>query len=184
MERRPGSKYALIERERRFLVPGLPDLEPSAVRHITDRYVIGTRLRLRRTEGTVDGRPEVVRKLTQKVPGPADVPGRCGDITTIYVDEEEYRTLCALPALVLRKTRLSLPPLGVDVFEGPLAGLVIAEAEFADDESMAAFVPPAWCGTEITGNPALTGAALARISALPRPSAATRSACDGLVTWR
>jgi CYTH domain-containing protein len=165
------SKYALIERERRFLVPDLPDVAPVAVRRITDRYIIGTQLRLRRVEGIVDGRLEVVGKLTQKLPVPADVPGRCGEITTIYVDEHERAVVATLPALVLEKTRLSIPPMGVDVFEGVLTGLVIAEAEFGDDDAMAAFVPPSWCGVEITGRPDLGGGELARLGAMAAPDA-------------
>jgi hypothetical protein len=64
---RPG-KYARVERERRFLLANPP--APSSVtvtRVITDRYLLGTRLRLRRAEFS-DGRCEI--KLTQKVPVP------------------------------------------------------------------------------------------------------------------
>ncbi|MET8397685.1 MULTISPECIES: hypothetical protein [Streptomyces] len=61
----PG-KYSRVERERRFLLASPPN--PSMVtvtRVITDRYVNGTRLRLRRAD-FADGRCEL--KLTQKVP--------------------------------------------------------------------------------------------------------------------
>jgi hypothetical protein len=49
-------KYAVIERERRFLLSRLPDhLDPSVgFRRITDVYIPGTRLRLRHVE-TADG---------------------------------------------------------------------------------------------------------------------------------
>jgi hypothetical protein len=58
-------KYARIERERRFLLDGLPDLAGARVLRITDRYVDGTRLRVRTVEE--DG-CDVVRKLGQKIP--------------------------------------------------------------------------------------------------------------------
>ncbi|MCF3136175.1 hypothetical protein [Streptomyces olivochromogenes] len=62
---RPG-KYSRVERERRFLLVNPP--APSAVtvtRLINDRYLTGTRLRVRRADSS-DGRREL--KLTQKVP--------------------------------------------------------------------------------------------------------------------
>ncbi len=78
-----GQKYALVERERRFLVAELPASEPVATRRIEDVYVTGTRIRLRRSEGTVDGHHEVVRKLTQKIAepgGPDEAVARPGDV--------------------------------------------------------------------------------------------------------
>ena len=53
----PGhrDKYALVERERRFLLAGPPP-GGAARRDITDHYLAGTRLRLRRVTGS--GRPE------------------------------------------------------------------------------------------------------------------------------
>ncbi|MFE2218511.1 hypothetical protein ACFW93_42190 [Streptomyces canus] len=61
----PG-KYARIERERRFLLAEPPARSAVTVsRVINDRYMTGTRLRLRRTDFS-DGRCEL--KLTQKVP--------------------------------------------------------------------------------------------------------------------
>lgn len=55
--------YAVVERERRFLLRRLPDgvVRTSA---IIDRYLLGTRLRLREVVGD-DG--HVVRKLGHKV---------------------------------------------------------------------------------------------------------------------
>lgn len=157
----PG-KYARIERERRFLVEALPDVEPVADRHITDLYIDGTRLRLRLSVGTVDGASEVVRKLTQKIPlgGPRSL-GVQGWITNTYLDESEYERLAALPGVMLTKRRLSIEAMGVDVFEGALDGLVIAEAEFGSDEEMAAFLPPPWCGREVTNDIEYTGRRLA-----------------------
>ena len=38
----------------------------------------------------------------------------------------------------------------VDIYEGPLAGLVTAEVEFESRSESAAFDPPAWFGTEVT----------------------------------
>ena len=55
-------KYARVERERRWLLGSTPGLSGSPM-EITDRYVLGTRLRLREV---VVGE-SVVRKLGHKV---------------------------------------------------------------------------------------------------------------------
>ena len=55
-------KYAHVETERRFLVRALPP-GITRVSDITDRYLVGTRLRLR--EVTTDG--ATTRKLGHKV---------------------------------------------------------------------------------------------------------------------
>jgi CYTH domain-containing protein len=157
-------KYALVERERRFLIPRLPPDEPRSTQRIADCYVAGTRIRLRCCERFVNGRAEVVRKLTQKIPEPGGLDGRRGLITTMYLDEAEYERLAMLPGCRITKTRLSFPPFSVDVFNAPHEGLLIAEVEFSDDEATVAFEPPKWCGEEITGDPRYTGARLAELS--------------------
>ncbi|MEU3496843.1 hypothetical protein ABZ747_25545 [Kitasatospora cineracea] len=158
-----AGKYARVERERRFLLDRLP--APGAVtvaRRITDRYVEGTRLRLRRVERLDTG--ECTYKLTQKVPVPPGEPGAVqGLITNLYLSEQEYARLrAALPGPELTKTRLSVPPLGVDVFEGPLLGLVLAEAEFETAEDAETFVPPPGCVAELTDDRHFTGGRLVR----------------------
>ncbi|GAA4954294.1 hypothetical protein [Actinoplanes utahensis] len=150
-------KYARVERERRFLLAAPPP--PAAVtvtRTITDRYLTGTRLRLRRADRS-DGGCEL--KLTQKVP--AARPGAVqGLITNTYLSPAEYDVLARLPATVLSKIRFSVPPLGVDVFDGRLQGLVLAEAEFTTDEEAQLFVPPADCVAEVTDDIRFTGGRL------------------------
>ncbi|MGI8870524.1 MAG: hypothetical protein ACR2F6_17175 [Mycobacteriales bacterium] len=66
-----------------------------------------------------------------------------------------------LPARVLHKTRVSVPPLGVDVFESALGGLVLGEVEFNDDAALASFVPPPTVVAEVTHDLRLTGGRLA-----------------------
>lgn len=41
----------------------------------------------------------------------------------------------------------------LDIFEPPFAPLIIAEVEFPDEEMANAFIPPAWLGEDVTGNP-------------------------------
>src|SRR5207244_3418112 len=60
-------KYARVELERRFLLAGVPPTPAvTASRRITDRYLPGTRLRLRRVDHLDSGACQL--KLTQKVP--------------------------------------------------------------------------------------------------------------------
>jgi len=159
----PGKelKYARLERERRFLLRVSPAEGVVKTTRIADRYLLGTRLRLRRAieTVTVGGIGErTVYKLTQKVPAPDGGPGL---ITTLYLDAVEYAVLEQLPAATVHKTRLSVPPLGIDVFEDALAGLVLAEAEFDDDESLESFIPPREAVAEVTQDQRLTGGNLA-----------------------
>jgi len=156
-----AGKYAQVERERRFLLGGVPEAAAvTVVRTITDRYLVGTRLRLRRAELS-DGGCEL--KLTQKVPiaGSGAVQGM---ITNTYLSPDEYELFASLPAAVLSKTRFSAPPLGVDVFDGHLRGLVLAEAEFATDEDARSFVPPPACVAEVTDDARFTGGRLVSAS--------------------
>jgi hypothetical protein len=93
------AKYAKAERERRFLVPTMPT-EADDPAEIHDRYIVGTRLRLRRVnapEGTV-------LKLGQKIRPDENSPAvvLC---TSLYLSQVEYDSLAVLPAHILRKAR-------------------------------------------------------------------------------
>lgn len=156
-----AGKYARIERERRFLAERFPaDAGVTRIRRIADRYLDGTTLRLRHQS---EERGPAVFKLTQKIPARA-AGAQQGFITTMYITEAEYRVLAALPAQTLRKTRYSVPPFGIDVFEGALQGLVLAEAEFdsasaADAQGMSPFLV-----REVSDDDRFTGGRLVRAS--------------------
>lgn len=153
-------KYARVELERRFLLREPPPGEVVRRVRIEDRYLAGTRLRLRRATDLATGTVE--RKLTQKIPAPGGGPGL---ITTIYLADAEYEVLRSAAAATLSKVRASVPPFGVDTFDGALAGLVLAEVEFEHLEAQAAFVAPSWLGLEVTLDPRFTGGQLASTSA-------------------
>jgi hypothetical protein len=157
-------KYARYERERRFLLPAPPpELDPSrGFQRFCDLYLEGTRLRLREVRAP-DG-AIVERKLNQKLPDPEGHAGR-RVITSLYLDAAEYALLAALPGRRLEKRRHPFASagrvFGVDVFEGPLAGLVLAEVELESDAELAAFPTPPFARCEVTGLPFFTGGALA-----------------------
>lgn len=156
----PG-KYARVERERRFLLADLPrDPPATAIRTITDRYLIGTTLRLRHI---ADQRGGHQYKFTQKIP--AERPGLAqGLITNTYLSKTEYDLLAGLPATTLIKTRYRIPPFGIDVFAPPLYGLVLAEVEFDTDNAVLAFRPPSYVIAEVTEDQRFTGGCLATAS--------------------
>ena len=146
--------YARVERERRFLASTAPTTGVTAVRLVTDRYVDGTRLRLRRMHREDAAEPDAL-KLTQKLPGEP-----WGTLTTCYLTEAEHAVLDALAGRLVVKRRISVPPFGYDVFHGALSGLVLAEVEFAEDDAAAAFAPPSGL-VEVTHDARFTGGRLA-----------------------
>lgn len=156
--RAPGEgRYARLERERRFLLTGLPDGLTDS-RLIDDRYLDGVRMRLRRIEG--DGR--VVCKLTQKI-RPDDADPSTVSLTNLYLTESEHARLCALPGVMLRKTRsvwqLQQQTFVVDVFHERLTGLLLAELEV--DDLDAPLPPHPLIGLDVTRDDRFSGGALA-----------------------
>jgi CYTH domain-containing protein len=153
-----GVKYARPELERRFLLGAVPD-GLVAKAHLEDRYLTGTRLRLR-TATSPDG--TVVHKLGQKVRVDPEDPSTIW-LTTIYLDEAEAALLAALPGDDLVKDRFDWPGTGcvVDVFGGPLAGLVLAECERTDAEALAAVEAPPGALGEVTHDDRYSGGRLA-----------------------
>jgi CYTH domain-containing protein len=153
-------KYAKVEWERRFLLGRFPeDACVTRVRHIADRYLDGTNLRLRRQSNG----EAIEYKLTQKLRA-AGNGARQGLITTIYLTESEFRVLQNLPAKVLNKTRYSVPPFGIDVFADELRGLVLAEAEFYSEEEACSLTLPSYIVREVTDDLRFTGGELVRAS--------------------
>ena len=160
------AKYAHIERERRFLVDPRrrPDLTHARSYLIEDRYIDGTRFRLRRMTDSQTGR--IVMKLSKKYEV-ADVTAR--PLTTAYLDAAEYALFEGMPSRPLRKRRFPVDApggiFGIDLFEGALAGLELAEIEFADAASGRAIVPPEWTTREVTHDPRFQGGNLALLVA-------------------
>lgn len=95
----------------------------------------------------------------------ADVSASVRLLTSIYLSPEEFRLLSALPGRRLRKTRYSLGKIDgadvfVDVFEGPLSGLIMAEAEFESMGAMDNFPMPDFAYEEVTDDIRYTGGRL------------------------
>ena len=148
-------KYAVVERERRYRLGRLPD-GVSNTKEILDRYVTGTRLRLREVRDS-DG--TVTRKLGHKVrltDGPTEVA-----CTNFYLDDDEWALLATLPARLLRKRRHMIHRDGLLVaVDEHDDGTLIAEIDDGDQPSD--FVPE-WLDVvdDVTADEAWTGARLA-----------------------
>src|SRR5206468_11532532 len=123
----PDSKYARVERERRYLLQDLPEGLTRADHHlqITDNYITGTRLRLRKVRDPRTNKWTV--KFTQKfAPNPQDLSRTV--ITNTYLNANEYEVLSIFEGNEIRKNRYSLEFEGrkfsIDMFLGDLLGLV------------------------------------------------------------
>ena len=156
----PDSKYALIERERRYLLEDLPEGLTRASPHvqITDNYITGTRLRLRKTREPQTNKWTV--KFTQKfAPNPFDLSRTM--ITNTYLTAAESEVLSVFDANEIRKNRYPYEFGGrrfsIDMFLGDLFGLILAEIGFATDEELDAFPPPPFAVEEVTNNELFTG---------------------------
>lgn len=128
----PGEgRYARLEREQRWRIGSVPTEARRAVL-ILDRYIVGSRLRLRRVSGFADATTEPTFKLGQKVRARLDDP-EVVKLTNIYLDQNEYDVFATLAAAELRKTRWKVALEGrivtIDQFHGRHDGLVLAEIE-------------------------------------------------------
>jgi CYTH domain-containing protein len=161
-------RYVRVERQRRYLLRGLPEGVSPRDEHaqITDNYITNTRLRLRKSRWVPTG--EWSLKLTQKqTPDPPDFSRAL--ITTLYLDRAEYEVLSVFEANELRKNRYYLRHEGrlysVNVYLGDLRGLVLAETDFDDDAEMDAFPIPSFAHLDVTRDELFTGARLVELTA-------------------
>lgn len=161
------SKYARVERERRYLLQDLPEGLTRADPHlqITDNYISGTRLRIRKVRDPRSNKWIV--KFTQKfAPNAADFSRTI--ITNIYLNALEAETLAMFDANEIRKNRYSLEFAGrrfsVDMFLGDLFGLVLAEVSFETDDELKSFAKPSFAIAEVTNNKLFTGGELSQLT--------------------
>jgi len=163
----PESKYARVERERRYLLRDLPEGLTRADPHlqITDNYITGTRLRIRKVRDPRTNKWTV--KFTQKIaPNPQDLSRTI--ITNTYLNALEAETLSVFNANDIRKNRYYFDYEGrkfsVDMFLGDLFGLVLAEVGFETDEDLDSFPTPPFALADVTNDPLFTGGRLCELT--------------------
>ena len=138
-----------LEIERKFLLPDPPEwLDDHPSVHIRQGYVAivpgEVEVRLRETD---DGATLTVKRGSGEVRREKE----------IELTPDQFRVLWPLTeGARLDKRRFSVPHQGVtvevDVYEGALNELAVAEVEFAAEGESAEFEPPEWFGRELTGN--------------------------------
>ena len=163
----PESKYARVERERRYLLQDLPAGLTRADHHlqITDNYITGTRLRIRKVRDPKTNKWIV--KFTQKfAPNPEDLSRTI--ITNTYLNATEAETLSIFEANEIRKNRYRFEFEGrkfsIDMFLGELFGLVLAEVSFETDEELDSFPKPPFAIADVTNNEIFTGGKLSELT--------------------
>src|SRR6516164_6731054 len=100
IDRTPGrGRYAVTEREKRWLLRRLPDGVTDPV-EIFDKYLAASTLRLRRAQSG----STVVYKLGQKVRDDPTDPSM-NEMTNMYLSQAEFELLGQVEGTTLSKTR-------------------------------------------------------------------------------
>lgn len=152
-------KYAHIERERKFLLSdGFSLVEGLPYKVITDHYIKNTQIRFR----MVSDNDSTIYKLTQK----AHSSNGQSPITTIYLQESEFKLLNIFDSVSVTKTRYIRNygdfVVGIDKYLKAKDELWLAEVEFNSDEEMENFIPPFNYMDEVTDDINYNGFALAQ----------------------
>lgn len=139
-------KYSQPEIERRWLVDQnrIPLVEGARVRRIEDTYLSHGRLRLRKV--SEEHQPPIF-KLGKKYARSGHEPE---SVVNIYLSEDEYESLRALPGRIAVKSRFSIADGALDLYEQPKHGFAVFEIEFSTPEAAAGYEPPEFVGEEIT----------------------------------
>ncbi|MGZ5341474.1 MAG: CYTH domain-containing protein [Solirubrobacterales bacterium] len=144
-----------MEIERKFTVAERPEFDPGDGEPIEQGYLaIGhDEVRLRKKGDR--------RLLTVKRGS-----GLSREEREVELDDEQFEALwSATGGRRLRKRRYVIPHDGLeielDVYEGDLEGLTVAEVEFESEQQADGFVPPDWFGEEVTGEEAYLNRSLA-----------------------
>jgi adenylate cyclase len=142
----PETNCLALEIERKFLVSNDGWRPALRVRHIQQAYLSGrgpVSVRVRSQDGvgtlTVKGEREGIARDEFEYEIPA-------------TDAADMLRLAALPPIVKKRHELTFGGKlwQIDVFEGHLAGLVLAEIELVDEHEL--FARPDWLGREVTND--------------------------------
>jgi CYTH domain-containing protein len=153
-----SKKPSAREIERKFLLKRFPPGLKKFPHHLIEQgYLVvgrgGLQVRLRK-KGSV-------RTLTFKRGTKGEREER-----EVRLSNEQFDTLWpATAGRRLVKVRYDVPwknhTIEIDIYRGRHKGLVVAEVEFDNLRSCAAFAPPDWIGREVTGKPKYSNVVLA-----------------------
>ncbi len=164
-----------MEIERKFLVDRLPDLADAValwkieqayladnptlrIRKKNDEYILTYKNRKKTDDSGLATKAAVNEEIEVPIP------------ETIY----EHLLIKKIGNIVC-KTRYifrldDVHKIELDVFEGRLKGLVMAEVEFTDVADANSFTPPAWFGREVSEDKRYTNKSLSKLDRLDLPS--------------
>ena len=134
-----------MEIERKYLIKSLPDnIEQYPCKHIAQGYLnTNPVVRIRRSNDTYTltykGKGLMVREEHELPLNAESFEHLKGKIDGILIEKRRYLIPFA------EKYTIEL-----DIFEGELAPLQLAEVEFESEEEANAFVPPEWFGVDVT----------------------------------
>jgi CYTH domain-containing protein/CHAD domain-containing protein len=152
-----------LEIERKFLLTALPEwIDEHPAKRIEQGYIVITEeveVRLRR----IDDAPLLTVKRGH---------GEVREEVEVALEQAGFDALWPLTEDLRVQKRRHLVPLDeltveVDVFEGGLEGLALAEIEFPSEAASEDFRPPDWLGEEVTGIDAYANQSLATLDRLP-----------------
>ncbi|MBC7798927.1 MAG: hypothetical protein H7Z37_18815 [Pyrinomonadaceae bacterium] len=162
--------FPRIERERRFLLEGLPAPLTRASEHLQffDNYLTETRLFL--SQIRVPKTKEWTRRFVQKFP--TQIDENTLDLSRLTISEielnaYEYEVLAVFEGNELRYNRYfhetNAQIITIDLYIGDLWGLILATATFETDEAMQKFTIPDFVYSEVTQDEFFTGANLSNL---------------------
>ena len=136
-----------MEVERKYLVPVPPELDGTDSDQIEQGYLaVGA-----------DGEVRLRRKGDRLLLTAKRGSGISRDEAEVELDPEAFEGLWPLTeGRRLAKRRYVIPHgdlrIELDVYEGALEGLAVAEVEFGSEEEARGYQPPEWIGEEVTGD--------------------------------
>ena len=134
-----------MEIERKYLIETIPEnIETFPCRHIEQGYLsVEPVVRIRRDNDDYF--------LTYKSKGLM-----VREEYNLPLTKESYEHLkLKIDGRIIQKKRYLIPfehdlTIELDLFEGELSSLILAEVEFPDEESANTFIPPSWFGEDVT----------------------------------
>ena len=134
-----------MEIERKFLIKELPDLSKYKFTEIEQGYLSTQPVVRIRKKGdkyilTYKGSGLMAREEIEA-----------------NISEEGYKHLAEkIDGNLITKKRYFIPldpyTIELDIFEGHMSGLIMAEVEFPNEEEANSFTPPAWFGEDVTND--------------------------------
>ena len=155
------------EIERRWLVMDPPETEPYRSRTLWQGYLTSdgaVSIRIRSIDEAEFwlGIKSLARPDTTLVRHEAEVPLSRAQFEALQA------AVCGRPIVKARRTyHVGDVPVDVDLFQGHLQGLIIAEVEFASIDAGDGFDPPTWFGAEVTEDRRFLNSALSQAESIP-----------------